>query len=136
MNVTSPILLWQIYDRIRPSRLRLPLGVRAYGQVVAIYALCFFVGLTIPVMALVGLGLAAYILYETYRIVVDEYSIVNPPSQWLVAVQACCCHPCVISQLSRHVGRANGFIEYVASEPRPQLSESVPAEHVSSEEAV
>lgn len=110
LSPLSVILVWQIYDRTQPPPSILPLGAARYMEVVAIYGICVWISIIIPVVGLVSFGLCAYVVYCTYFIVADLHGVRQRADQGMVFLQAVCCHQCLLGQLTRQVNRETGFI--------------------------
>ena len=52
--------------------------------------------------------LGAYMVYVLAEAVAERYKIYESVS----CCEACCCQPCLLMKLSRHVDRAQGYIKY------------------------
>ena len=107
-----PVLLFELLGRLRLAqgqRLRLPLGLEQPTHVVWLYAAAVAVLLFIPHFSWGAGILTARILYEVYLQVADIYKLDTGNNFW-APIQACCCQGCLLARLSRHVGRARGFI--------------------------
>ena len=102
----SPILLYQITDRLpRAIRSTLAFGIAEPLVIVLLYiasiVLTGFIGVTVFI--------CYYIVYTMYLSVAMRYEIPEQPGCGLFC-KACYCGSCMVAQMARHIGRAQGFI--------------------------
>ena len=126
-----PALLFSLLrrlQRIEGLRLTLPLNFGKVTHIVWLYAAAVAVALFVPHCLYIGWLLCARIVYDVYIQVAHLYKIEETGQP---ALQACFFHCCLLARLTRHVGRARGFLPPVmgfrvetATMPPPETIET------------
>jgi hypothetical protein len=111
MHCLQPVLLFETIGRMQRAygrAFQLPFGLQKISYVAWLYAAGIGVILFAPHFAWTGWILVARILYDVYKQTTDIYKIPDEGCQG--ACMACCMHSCLLARISRHVGRARGYI--------------------------
>ena len=99
--VGSALLVYLVMERL-PATYRKQaaiLGIDIFAE--PILAACFFLFVGCDTWII-----ATYMIYVLQRAVADRYKIEDPGSLF----RSCCCSCCLLAQLARQTGRAQGFI--------------------------
>ena len=113
-----PVLLAKILDNMNglvdtASRPVAPLGLNSDRFLIAAYAGSMFLAFLVPHIAVISIGILVIIALHTFRLVTQRYRIPETPACMQfsdVCLEATFLHPCFLSRLWRHVGRARGWV--------------------------